>query len=207
MRCLSFAGVMIAMLSLDFADALAGSVPSIVLDVRDKFAYCEAPDPCEPPNQPQVNIPQTHQWFWIYVFARNFDNISAIQWAFDWPSTLTVSSGGWLCPPGALGIPEQPPYGPGPIYGSCGSVFNCISSGASQLIGSVGVLPGTGCLEIIESAFPNGTSLVTCSGEVMPIAPANRGKVCVGKGGIITCESAVPVEPATWGKIKAQYGS
>ena len=41
--------------------------------------------------------------------------------------------------------------------------------------------------------------------QAPPVSDANRGRVCVGPGGINSCEPTAPVENATWGAIKSQY--
>jgi len=186
-------------------DADQRGIPTIVMDVRDAWVFCPEDDPCAMPGGPRLLLPGTEQWSSVYVHVRNYVSVAAIQWAFDWPPTLAVGGGMWLCPPGSIGIPEQPPYGPGPLAGSCASIFDCVTGGASMLIGWVGVRGGSGCLDIIESGYPDGTHIVTCSGEIVPVTPPNRGRVCVGEGGVNTCESVVAVTPVTWGAIKSTY--
>jgi hypothetical protein len=63
-----------------------------------------------------------------------------------------------------------------------------------------------GCLYIVESTFPFGTHVIDFAGQDTPIPETRRGSVCVGAGGIDGC-LLDPVEPATWGLIKRQYGS
>jgi hypothetical protein len=36
-------------------------------------------------------------------------------------------------------------------------------------------------------------------------AAARLGKICVTEGGTDTCDPWAPVEPATWGSIKASF--
>jgi len=179
---------------------------SIVLHAQSESVFCAIEDPCLSPNQPVVTITEPGKGLYIYVIARNYNNIAYIQWAFDWPPTWSIVPWGyWLCPPGSIGAPEQPPYGPGPIAGSCASAFNCISSGTSQVIGWVWAVPGEGCLEIIESGHPGGTHVGSCQNEIDLIPSMNRARVCVGESGLNTCESAVPVASTTWGAIKDTY--
>ncbi len=202
------AALILAALLLNAGDG-AGAGPNhrttLVMHAQTEFVHCALADPCLAPAGPSVTITDPGRLVNIYVVARNYDHLAGIQWAFDWHPSWIVYGGGWTCPPGALGIPFPPPYGPGPVQGSCTSAFDCLSGGSSQVIGSLQAVPGEGCLEIIESALPDGTHALSCSYEVDPIAPANRARVCVGSGGLNTCESAVPVEPATWGTVKALY--
>jgi hypothetical protein len=88
------------------------------------------------------------------------------------------------------------------------TAFNCISGGDLEVLGYLLVTAGShGCLGIEEHDMV-GTGVLDCGLgiDVMPIAPQNRGRICVGAGGYNACDPrAVPVEGATWGRIKRQY--
>ncbi len=64
---------------------------------------------------------------------------------------------------------------------------------------------GPGCIQQIESDFPFGTHVVSCTADVQSIDPLNRGSVCADDGGIDACDPTVAIEAATWGAIKDQY--
>ena len=70
---------------------------------------------------------------------------------------------------------------------------------------AIHMVPRSGCFEIVQSAWPGGTYVMNCQHELEAIPPSNWGRVCVGPGGINTCDPVLPVESATWGAIKATY--
>lgn len=174
--------------------------------VQTDFGICEIDDPCEPaPGQPLIEIHAPGEWHTIYMLARNYDNFACLQCAFAWPSDWTLIFHLEGCLPGQLGS-DVGPTGSGPLNGAFAACSNCITGGASAVVSRLYMIPGTGCLELIEPAYPFGTHVESCQQEIDPIPEVNRGRVCVGPGGINTCEpTPVPVESSTWGNIKEQY--
>ncbi|MGD8395777.1 MAG: hypothetical protein PVF43_09910, partial [Candidatus Eiseniibacteriota bacterium] len=64
----------------------------------------------------------------------------------------------------------------------------------------------SGCITQVESSFPFADHVVGCQNDVVPIAAVNQGSICAApETGYDACEPVVPVEPTTWGAIKAQY--
>jgi hypothetical protein len=176
---------------------------SIVLHaVSGGFGVCEIEDPCETPGGPVVGIdsPGPHV---VYVMLRNYDNVVGLQCAFQWPAAWSFAFGLWDCQPSG-GICEGTPAGSGPTLGTYACTFDCVTGGATAVIGRMTFNSSQeGCLEVIESAFPFGTHVLGCDQTFTSIDPRNRGRVCVGSGGLNACESVTPVESRTWGSIKA----
>ncbi len=168
---------------------------------------CVIDDPCLPePGNPAVKIVKPGMLHAIYVLARNHQHLCGVLWALDWPAQWQFQFALWTCQEGQLyGWPPMP-QGPGPWNGSVASAFNCVTSPATAVLGFMFMVPATGCLEIIESAFPGGTHALGPAMETDPIGSDRRGRVCVGPGGLNTCvPPASPVEGVTWGRIKASY--
>jgi hypothetical protein len=180
------------------AVALGDSVATLPL--------CAINDPCLPaPGEPVVEIDRPGTLYAIYVLARHHQHLCGIQWALEWPTDWTYLFAVWACQSGQLGGWPPMPQGPGPLAGSVATAFNCIDGPATAIIGFIVMRAGTGCLEVIESAYPDGTHALGPRMEVDPIGLGRRGRVCVGPGGLNTCDPVVPVESATWGAIKATY--
>jgi hypothetical protein len=74
-----------------------------------------------------------------------------------------------------------------------------------MVMAAIHMIPGSGCFDIVESVYPEGTCVVNCQSAAEPVMKSNWGRVCVGPGGINSCDPVVPVESATWGAIKSQY--
>jgi hypothetical protein len=146
---------------------------------------------------------------WVYVMLRNYDNIEALQCAFDWPVSWTYLGGTWDCIPNS-GVASLP-TGPGPINGNLAVTwgFNCTQGGSLVTVGRMifGPPVGGGCLSIIESGLPFGTLVLECGTEVIAhVGTENRARACAGPGGYDACwPASTPVESATWGAIKSQY--
>jgi hypothetical protein len=165
---------------------------------------CEIDDPCDP-GPPTVNVP-AGEHVMVYLLSRNHDDLAAVQTAFDW-GTWTFLYGLWDCQVVQIyGTAPEPPGGP--RYGTIATAFNCVLGPSTAVIGRMAFITGDGCLVQVPSIFPHGIHVLDCGGHPQwPIVPERRGSVCVGAGGIDTCEpGATPVERTTWGAIKAQYG-
>jgi hypothetical protein len=165
--------------------------------VPTQFGPCDIPDPCGGASEPTVEITQPGQSHVIYFSIRNHVEISAfqadLQWPNDWVWLFEIS-----CAPGGLDC-----FHSGPNTISC--AFNCLTGGATRVMAAIHMVPGSGCFEIVESVWPCGTCAVDCQNETEPIPPSHWGRVCVGPGGINTCDPVVSVDNQTWGAIKSQY--
>lgn len=164
---------------------------------------------CSEGSSPSVNV-AAGEFLSVYVFLRNYDDACGLIYRFavdgnhgaapwgDW--TIWGSSFG--CQPNQLGL-----NGPNPYSGELITSFDCLTSGALELVGYIFLATGThGCLAIEESEvyFPSG--VLDRNSRVTPVARENRGTICVGEGGYDACDPmAVPVEGVTWGGFKRQY--
>jgi hypothetical protein len=100
------------------------------------------------------------------------------------------------------------PSGPGQIAGCVSTAFDPVAQGVLAPIGRLIFASATsGCLDIIESCDPFGTGVTGCDLQATTTTPENWGRVCVGPGGYDACDpyQSTPVEPVTWGQVKAQY--
>ena len=145
----------------------------------------------------------------VFVMIHNHVVVSGIQTAFEWsPWNLVFSL--WDCQPGQLdGGPVNPG---GPVAGTLSTAFSCVTGPELMVVGRMfftGV--DSGCIRQVQSAFPFGIHVLDCSYGVDQISdsPADEqrlGRICVGSGGHDACDRVLPVEAATWGRIKASYG-
>lgn len=191
--------VALALLWATSAGATNDRVTVVLHAVETDFGPCDLADPCVAGNS-NVEIAHQGQVHAIYMILRNYDSISAFHCAFDWDSGWHFQYGLWNCFPGFYSC-EVTPNGPGQVL-ECG--IDCVQGG-SIIAGRLAMIPTSGCLSIIDSQFP--TEVFDCQGtyEGTRVADANRGRVCVGPGGYDACNSVVPVESLTWGRIKGQY--
>ncbi len=179
---------------------------TIVLHGEDEILPCEGPQQqgldCELV-MPTTDITGMSMPF-VFIYLHNYDAVSVLQCAFDWPLSWTFMGGAWDCQHNQLTIQ---PTGPGPVNGTVVTAFDVIVGGVLAPIGRlIFSSPQDGCLDIIESAYPYGTHVVDPYSEVTPIPSENRGRICVGPGGYDACDvAATPVEDVTWGRIKGQY--
>ena len=187
----------------------ANESTTIVLHARDGFAECDAPQQSGldciggRPNLDMTGM----QMPWVFVMLRNYDSVTGLQCAFDWPVSWTLLGSTWDCLPGSIALFF--PTAPGPLTGSLVMVWlDCIENGALTTVGRIifGPTTGGGCLSIIESPYPFGTHVLGCDLKAMGVRPENRGRVCAGPGGYDACwPAATAVESSTWGAIKRQY--
>ncbi len=163
--------------------------------------------------RPTVSV-ESGQQVLVTVFLRNYDEGSGLSYRFavdggsgattwgDW--TLLFSSFG------GCGLMNQTgPWVPCQAHGNLSTTFNCITGGTFQPVAYlVFAAVGTGCLGVEESDM-QVSGVVSCDWPAVltGVAPENRGRVCVGPGGHDACDPiTTPVEQATWGNIKSQYG-
>jgi hypothetical protein len=141
----------------------------------------------------------------IYVFLRNYDFVTGMQCAFDWPASWVFVFGLWSCQSNQVN--GVTPSAPGQTTGTIATAFDAISGGSIALIGglSFGAAPD-GCLQIIESSFPFGTHVVNTEGDPpeTPVPEFLRGSVCATQPGYDACDPS-PVDPVSWGRIKQTY--
>jgi hypothetical protein len=180
--------------------ALAGpnaNTTFVLHAVPTQFGPCDIPDPCALASGPSVEITHPGQPYAIYFIVRNYAEISGFQADLVWPADWT-----WLfeesCPVAVLDC-----FHVGPHTILC--AFNCITGGATAVMAVMHMVPGSGCFEIVESAWPGGTNVMDCQSQQEAIPKSNWGRVCVGPGGINTCGGPVPVVDGTWGAIRSQY--
>lgn len=97
----------------------------------------------------------------------------------------------------------------GPVAGSLQTAFDCATGGSLVVIGFMVMnLTGSGCVTQVQPA--NSTFLaLDCNLEIdefgLPEGAGRLGSVCIGSGGHDACDRVVPVQPATWGRIKRSY--
>lgn len=180
---------------------------TIVLHANDGMTSCEGPQQagldCETV-LPTIDVTGMDLAM-ILVYVRNHDSVACLQCAFDWPVTWSFAGTAWGCQVAQLTILQ--PSAPGPDAGSVATCFDAVTGGMLAPIGAmIFAMPGAGCLDIIESAYPYGTHVVHPGSVATPIPPENRGRVCAGPGGHTACEPAsTPVEETSWARIKAHY--
>lgn len=180
--------------------ALAGpnaSTTMVLHAVETVYGLCAIEDPCVPePGSPVVEIAHPGQVYAVYLLLRNYDAVAGFQCRIETQGDWTFQFAVFDCQPNQLDC-NWPDL-------SC--AFNCVVGGETAVMGRGHLIPNSGCISVVESPYPWGTHVFGCQLEVDPVIEANRGRVCVGPGGVNTCEPApVPVEASTWGAIKEQY--
>jgi hypothetical protein len=158
-------------------------------------------------NLPNVNVPAAP--LAVFVLLYRVNQGSGLQTGLQWPGwTQTFSL--WDCLPGPIcdPLPCQPIPHPNGIIADFD--FNCVTTPGLHALGRIFLLPAgnPGCVSQWIPDRPNGIHMRDCSGGVDIIDNPNSirlGKICVGAGGVTGCDDIVPVEPVTWGKIKATY--
>ncbi len=158
-------------------------------------------DPCDPgPPTTQVN---QGDGLAIYLLTRNYDELAGVQTAFEW-GDWTWGFGLWDCQANQLNAVTPGPPG-GETAGSITTAFDCLTGGATTVIGRMHLTAGTGCIVQVPSSFPFANHTINCSAEPTAVPELGQGTVCVGSAGVDACAPVVPVETTTWGSIKAQY--
>jgi hypothetical protein len=154
---------------------------------------------------PQVNV-EGMSTPAIFVLLRNYDDVHLMQCAFDVPTSWVYAWGLWDCQGGLHpDISPHPPFGP--TSGTVSYLFgDAIAGGTLATLGRMFFSSASsGCVTIVDSAFPYGTHVQSSSWVVTQVIPENRARICVGPGGYTACSPAVAVEPYTWGRIKDQF--
>ena len=138
----------------------------------------------------------------IYIFLRNHEDVTGLQCAFRWPESWEFSFGLFSCQ--ANQVNGTAPTASGELTGTIATAFDVITGGELEVIGILRYdAAPEGCLQIIDSAYPFGTHVVSQATEVTEIPDGQRGSICVGSGGCDACVSCIgPVEETSWGRIK-----
>ncbi len=149
---------------------------------------CEIGDPCAA-GSITVDVP-VGSTIHAYLLVRNYDDIGGVQTAFDW-GNWTFVAGAWACQPGQICGTE--PHGSGGSYeGTIATAFDCITGGHTAVIGFMRFMAlEPGCLSQVESSFPFGTFVVSCSNEMFAVDPVSRGAICAGQPGVNACEPPI----------------
>jgi len=192
------------------SSAFAGQNPQVTLPLHYKpssFEACAgiAPVDCLT-NRPAIEA-VSGQAATIFLLAANTTALAGVQTAFEFGTSWNLAFGLWDCQTGQVSA-TQPIMPGGPTSGTIATAFNCVTTGTLQVIGRMVFNPGptTGCITQVQSSYPFATNALDCLQGVDGITEDTRlGKVCVGAGGIDSCDPISAVEPATWGAIKAQY--
>lgn len=174
------------------------AAPGIDVDCRPDFDCMRV--------EPRTRIDNPAGLYTVFMYLKNYELVSGVQVAFDWPATWSFGFGLWNCQVGQLFAVQ--PSAPGPLTGSIATVFNPITGGALAPIGMMVFNQiGAGWLSIIESGYPFGNHVIYYE-QVTHLLDANEGRVCVGGDGWNTCDcrAATAAEASTWGQIKATYG-
>jgi hypothetical protein len=160
---------------------------------------------------PTVNVDAASEYR-VFFYLNNTTCVGAVQTAFQWDTGWTIDPNGelnnWLnCQTNQLNLTT--PHGAGgPTDGTITTAFDLITT-TFLLIGRMDFLSGpSGCLFQVQSFFQFGNHVVDCESQGdlddPAVSPLVFGKICVTTGGLDSC-SPTPVEPATWGTIKATY--
>ncbi len=203
--------LVIAILFLIFVPGHASSnenTTMVLHAVQTGFLGCDIEDPCVPsPGSPTIDIVEPDLPQALYFIVRNYEVLGGVQAAFEVDPSWNFSFCWWGCLPNQLDGCASPPWGP--IGGTLATAFDCVTGGASAIV-SVFHFASTprGCFDVIRSGFPNGTHVTDCTGTPVQLPEEAMGRVCVGPGGINTCEpGATPVLATTWGAIRLGYRS
>ena len=146
----------------------------------------------------------------IFLLAFNHAAVAGVQTAFGWDPGWSLLQANFDCLPGQ--VTTVTPVAPGgATSGTVSTTFDCVNTGQLLVIGRLIVQSGTtGCFYQLESDYPLGDHVVDCNlgTDLIPYSQSFRlGRICVGQGGNDACRviDPDPVQPATWGQIKATY--
>ncbi len=153
--------------------------------------------------------------FRLYIFVNNYTNIQAIQTSFTWPGDWLIAPSG---PPSVFGCrgnqlnASEPAQPGGPSAGTLATAFDCVTGPAMTPIARIDFQAGaSGCL--IQTNPAQGSQqveVVDCTNTSTRLDASNPvnlprlGTICIGSAGVNAC-NPLPVEPATWGAIKASF--
>jgi hypothetical protein len=153
--------------------------------------------------------------FRAYIFVNNYTNIQALQTCFVWPADWHIAPNG---PPSVFGCranqlnASEPADPGGPSAGTLATAFDCVTGPTMTPIARIDFQAGAGgCLTQVNPA--QGTmriEVVDCLNASTsfdasdPLNLPRLGTICIGANGINAC-GPLPVEAATWGRIKASF--
>jgi hypothetical protein len=189
----------LALLSSPAAAELNDQTTLVLHAVKGSFGFCEIGDPCQEGAQVEVSPGEPQV---IYVIARNYDQLAYLHLKVvgDYP--------GWIiyfvldCPGGCIDCTLSTPL---TAYFFI-NFPKCQVGGETLIVGRIFAMGTQGCIRVTQSEYPYGTIAQGCDQQITPVPEAHWGRICVGPGGIDTCEVPVAVTGETWGAIKAQYG-
>ena len=187
---------------------LAGDNPDVVLPLHARVGIWDCTG-FQPVNcttvRPTVNVPPNTQ-VTIYLLMNRYQAVTGAQTAFEWdPSWVLLEYR--CCQPFQACDQEV-----GSNRMNFANEFPCIPGPALAAIGHLWFVTGSGgCFAQVQSDHPFGTHVLDCHGgrdsidANSPNGQRRLGKVCVAGGGYDACDGTSPVEPETWGAIKASY--
>lgn len=202
----------ILMLSLAATAASANPLFCLPLHGYDGTVGCDA-GPLEYCSGPATVSPNS--LVTVLLLTYYFDSLASVQAAFEWDAGWTFLYSTWDCLPGqtTLAVPHSPG---GAEAGTVYTAFDCLTEGGwfgpAPVIGRLFFMSGNGgCVRLVESAYLYGTHVTDCQGWDYRIRSDDwwlrTGVVCAGPGGYDGCWDPNPVEPSTWGEIKATWGN
>ncbi|HWN83472.1 MAG TPA: hypothetical protein VNL97_03765 [Solirubrobacterales bacterium] len=189
----------------------AGANPDfrIVLHAKQtSFENCNGYLPVDCVNvQPTVNVQAAP--LGVFVLIYNYEAASGLQTALQWTGwsrTFSIWDCLQMCDPG----PCPPPINPPGTEIIAVAFTGCVTGPALVSVGRIFFVPAgnAGCITQSDPGLPLGIHLLDCEGgwdQITDPESPRLGKICVNAGGVNACAGAVPVESATWGRIKATY--
>ena len=196
--------------------AFGGANPNVTLPLHARLTSgsCTAFTPVNcTTTRPTVNVTAQTDYM-IYLMIFNYASVAGVQTAFDWGATWTLQDVSFNCRTSQVNATTPDPSLPGgPTTGTITTAFNCLAGPSLAVIGRLLFTSGdTGCLMQVQSSYPFGDHVVDCTNGLDqinaddPVHQMRLGKVCITSGGVDACNAIQPVDPATWGAIKATYG-
>ena len=145
----------------------------------------------------------------VFVLIYNYEAASGLQTALQWTGwsrTFSIWDCLQMCDPG----PCPPPINPPGTEIIAVAFTGCVTGPALVSVGRIFFVPAgnAGCITQSDPGLPLGIHLLDCEGgwdQITDPESPRLGKICVNAGGVNACAGAVPVESATWGRIKATY--
>jgi hypothetical protein len=155
----------------------------------------------------------------FYIFVNNYNDIQGLQTAFAWPSDWMFGLDGEpepVYPCRTNQVSHHIPHDPGgPNEGIYATTFDCFVGPGLAVIGRMDFLVyGTsGCLTQLNPNRGSGrVEILDCENRSYridasdPVQRSRLGSICAGTPGHDACDPlSTPIEPATWGRIKASY--
>lgn len=162
---------------------------------------------------PNTTVPPNTE-ITVFLIIQNWclpSQLAGVQTAFEWDQSWTLVDTDWACRPNQVTsfVPQAPG---GSSAGALSTAFNCSTSDSVVVVGRLYFVTGAGgCLRQVAPDLPFGICALDCDNQVDRITGrlqdlARIGAICVSpSGGWPGCWDPGPVDPATWGHIKAVY--